>query len=426
MSQDVFRLSTPAPLRQDRRHGSAGRALIASAGLKVLVLDQSRGVWGAQRYLLGLAPLMRERGVELVLASPSSLGLKEAWCAAGLEAVDLELPVDRSIRTDGRPTLAGTLHEGRTSLGAARSIAAAARAGHFDAIWANAHWTHAEASVAGRICRRPVVLHLHEKAMPGLGRWLRGGAVALATRTVAVCRAIADDLPRPAQKRVCVIPNGVDTEEFCPASARQTPAMQRTRRDLGVGADDVMVLAATRVDPVKRIEDLIQAIRVIDDPRMKLVVAGATSEHPGYETAMRALATESPLGRVSLCGPRDDMTDLFRASDIVLHAGAVEGMPLTLIEAQACGKPVVAYDVAGVGEAVIDGRTGYLVNPYRVQGLSHMLHRLAADPGLRNEMGAQGRQHVLARHRIEDQAQRNVELLSEMCSLASESKWAGR
>lgn len=385
--------------------------------LRVLVLDQSRGVWGAQNYLLRLAPLMRERGVELVVASPSTLGLTQAWGEAGFEAVDLELPVDRNIRVNGRPTLAGTLREGRAGLRTARKIAALARAGDYDAIWANAHWTHAEASVAGRICRRPVVLHLHEEAIPGVGQLLRTGAVAFATRTVSVCSAVAGDLPRFAQKRVCVIPNGVDTDKFSPASAEHLPGLQRIRHELGVAADDVMVLAATRLDPSKRIEDLIQAVRPIDHPRIKLVVAGATSEYPRYERAIRELAGDAPAGRVSFCGPRNDMAALCQASDIVIHAGVVEGMPLTLLEAQSCGKPVIAYDAAGVGEAVIDGRTGFLVTPYFVQGLRRMLVKLAADPALQAEMGAAARVYVLAHHRLKDQAERNVDVLAEMCSL---------
>jgi glycosyltransferase involved in cell wall biosynthesis len=385
--------------------------------LRVLVIDQAKGVWGAQSYLLRLAPLLREFGVELTLAGPRALELHAVWRGAGFGAVDLDLPIERNIRTDGRASVSGLARESRNGLAVARLIADTVRAGDYDVLWANAHWIHAEASVAGRICGKPVVLHLHEEAIPGVGRWLRTGAVRMATRTVAVSRTLATGLPLFVRNRVCVIPNGVDTEAMSPASERDHEQMRRVRAGFGIGADDVMVLAATRLDPCKRIEDLIATIRALDDPRIRLVVAGSTSAHPNYEDEVRADAKNLPAGRVNLCGKRDNMTALFQASDIVIHAGTVEGMPLGLIEAQSCGKPVIAYDVAGVSEAVLDEVTGSLVSPLDVAGLVAALHRLAADPVLRAEMGAAGREHALAHHRIGIQAQRNAALLAEMCAL---------
>jgi hypothetical protein len=99
----------------------------------------------------------------------------------------------------------------------ARQICGLVRSGGYDAVWANAHWVRFDASVAGRMCGRPVVLHLHEEAMPGLGRLLRAGAVQTATRTVAVSQQVAAGLPGIVQGKVDVIPNGVDTEAMSPA-----------------------------------------------------------------------------------------------------------------------------------------------------------------------------------------------------------------
>ncbi len=127
------------------------------------------------------------------------------------------------------------------------------------------------------------------------------------------------------------------------------------------------------------------------------------------------MAAQVPDGRITFCGNRDDMTTLFRASDVVLHAGIVEGMPLGLLEAQSCGKPVVAYGVAGVPEATLDGVTGLLAQPRDVTGLAAALRTLADDHRLRAEMGAAARAHTLAHHRIETQAQANAAILTEMC-----------
>jgi glycosyltransferase involved in cell wall biosynthesis len=384
---------------------------VTTRPLNVLVVDQARGVWGAQRYLLRLAPLLRERGVELTLAGPRSLELHQAWLDAGFGAVHLDVPIERSIRNAGRPGFAGIVREARNGLQTARRIARLAHDGGYDALWANGHWTHFDTSVAGRLRRTPVVLHLHEEAMPGLGRWLRAGAVSTATRTVAVSRAVASGLPRFAAGRVDVIPNGVDTQAMSPPSDAHA---RRIRDDLGIAGDELLILAATRLDPSKRIEDLISCVDTLGDRRIRLVIAGSTSGYPDYERRIRERG--AALGEaVQFCGNRDDMAALFGASDVVVHTGIVEGMPLTLVEAQACGTPVIAYDVAGVAEAVVDGTTGLLVPPCDVARLGDALRRLADSAALRAAFGEAARAHALAHHRIETQAERNVAVLAEMC-----------
>lgn len=385
--------------------------------LKVLVLDQARGVWGAQRYLLRLAPLLRERGIELSLAGSPSLELYGAWRDAGLPAVPLDLPVDRSIRSSGRPSPANLAREARTTVTMARRIAEVARRGDYDALWANAHWTHLDAALAGRLCGKPVVLHLHEEPMPGLGQWLRGVAVQLATQSVAVSQAVATGLPRSVRRRVTVIPNGVDTEAMSPPTEDDVVLTRGLRESFGVADDEVLVLAATRLDPSKRIEDLIAAVETVDDPRIRLLVAGSTSGFPEYERSVRVKAEGLRAGSVTFCGNRNDMPSLFRASDLVIHAGVVEGMPLGLIESQACGKPVIAYDVAGVSEAVQNRTTGLLAPPRDVASLTNALRRLAGDPHLRAEMGLAARSRVLRHHRIDVQADRNVTVLNDVCAV---------
>ena len=382
--------------------------------LKVLVLDQARGVWGAQQYLLRLAPLLRDHGVELTLAAPRELELHEVWRAAGFDAIHVDLPIVRSIRTGDRVAVAGAVREARRSAAMVRSIARLAKRGGFDAIWSNAHWTHLEASLAGRRSGTPVVLHLHEEATPGLATWLRAGSVGIASRAVAVSRAVARGLPVCAQDRVQVIANGVDTAVMSPPSTADARRVGEVRESFGIGAGDIMVLAATRLDPVKRIEDLIGSVVRLNDSRLRLVIAGGTSGYPDYVEGLRAQAGAAG-GSVMFCGNRTDIVDLFRASDIVLHSGVVEGMPLGLIEAQACGKPVVAYSIAGVPEAVVDGVTGLLAAARDVEGLRIALGRLAVDADLRSRMGTAARVHAVAHHDIADQAAQNARLVADLC-----------
>lgn len=383
--------------------------------LKVLAIDQGKGVWGAQRYLLRLAPLLGDLGVELTLGGPKHLELHDVWRDAGFEAIDLELPVERNVRKGDRPSVSGLLREGAAIPEVSLRIARAARRGEFDVIWANGHWTHLDAAVAGRHCGVPTVLHLHEEALPGIGTWLRTGAVRIAGRTVAVSHAVADGLPRAVRHRVDVIANGIDTEKLCPST--DVKFTETLRGSLGVADGDIMVLAATRLDPCKRIEDLVQAVCGITDPRVKLVVAGVTSGFPEYERDVVATARKMAGSRIQFCGHRADIVDLLRASDLLLHAGMVEGMPLGVLEAQACGVPVIAYSVAGVPEVVEHGITGLLAEPGNVGDLARWLRLGVDDSVLRRRMAGAARRHAVAHHAIGGQALRNAALLWDLCGV---------
>jgi glycosyltransferase involved in cell wall biosynthesis len=386
--------------------------------LRVLVFDQARGVWGAQQYLLRLAPLLRDVGIELTLCCPRDIELHDAWRSSGFALEALALPTARTIRVDGRPSPARLAREGVGLIGVARSIAAIARRGNFDVLWSNAHWVHLDVGIASRLVGIPAVLHLHEEAVPGLGTSLRAVCVRLAAHTVAVSKQVAEGLPSSVRDRVSVVPNGVDTTEFAPADERNSVAVGRIREDFGFADDDVMVLASTRLDPVKRIEDLTSAIVGVNDARVRLVIAGTTSGFPEYQRSVIDDARRRAGGAVTFCGWRDDVVDLLRACDVCLHAGVVEGMPLGLLEAQACGVPVVAYAAAGVPEAVIDGTTALLAPPGDVGALTHALRRLALDDSLRSQFASAARANAVAEHGIERQADRIAEVITTVARRA--------
>ena len=375
-------------------------------GTRIMVVDQGRGVWGGQRYLLRLAPLLARRGFDLVLAGPPRLELAGAWARAGLERVDLDVPVARSIRRHGDVGPISPVRLSREMLSVRRvvaDIASTTRRVGAAAVFANAHWVHLDCALAGRRSATPVMLHLHEEAVPGIGARLRGAAVRIADAAVAVSHDVATNLPSQVRGKATVVPNGVDVDVLRPG-----PADAAVRRSLGAGADEVLVVALTRLDPVKRIEDVVEAfaraVRTVPGFPAHLAVIGSTSGYPTYAEEMTARARAVLGERVSFPGQRQDVADVLRAGDVLVHAGVVEGMPLGLLEAQACGLPVVAYAAAGVAEAVVHGRTGLVVPPRDVEGLGQSLGRLLADPALRAGMGRAGRDHVLAQHTLDGQA----------------------
>ncbi|MBM3471624.1 MAG: glycosyltransferase family 4 protein [Armatimonadetes bacterium] len=100
-------------------------------------------------------------------------------------------------------------------------------------------------------------------------------------------------------------------------------------------------------------------------------------------------------GCVTVLGARDDVQVLLRTADVFVLSSRWEGMPLAVIEAMMSGLPVVATDVGGVPEAVVDGETGLLVPPGDPAALASALDRLLTDPALRRRMGEAGRRRAL-------------------------------
>ncbi len=389
-----------------------------SSRLTVLTLDQGQGVWGAQRYLLRLAPLLAAQGIDLVLGGPAELELASVWSTAGWRRVHIPLPTARSVRRDGDTGAISPVRMVREASGVprvVRDIAQASRNIGSDAIFSNGHWTHLDAALAARLTGTPAVLHLHEQSVAGVASRMREAAVSLADATVAVSESVAACLSKGPRRKVSVIPNGVDVHELAPGHPDP-----EVRAQLGARPGETLVVALTRLDPVKRIEDVVEAVRLLgyrSDPGVHLAVVGTTSAYPDYAVRVEELARRELGARATFVGHRSDIGDVLRASDVLIHAGTVEGMPLGLLEAQACGVPVVAYAAAGVAQAVKDGSTGYVVPVGAVDQLSVQLARLVADPALRSDMGAAGRKHVVRTHSLTGQASSLAALTREVVAV---------
>ncbi len=395
------RLSNPPPFRSSAAGDEPGP-------IRVLVLDQGPGLWGAQRYLLRLRPRLLAHGVELTLGAPAELEQYRHWRDHGLPVIEMPLPVGRSIRDDGRISVRRAVSEAGRSLSTPHRIARAVRDGGFHLALANSHWTHLDAALAARVWGVRTVLTLHETPVPGVGAGLRDFAVAAADHTIAVSESVAGTVGDRVRGRVSVIPNGVDTDRFIP---RADPVHRAAiRRELNLPADRRIILAATRLDPSKHIADLLDLADALGESAT-VVIAGATSDHPGYEADMRARAAALPAHAIRLPGARDDIAELLGAADVFVHTGLVEGMPLGLIEAQSAGVPVVAYEAAGVREAVCDWESGFVIAPRDRGALTRAVSALLDSASMRRAFAVAAREHALAHHRIDDQAPSNAAVL---------------
>jgi glycosyltransferase involved in cell wall biosynthesis len=265
---------------------------------------------------------------------------------------------------------------------------------------------------AGRLSGLPVVLHLHEENEDdAIGR-LRGLAVLAADGAIAVSGAVARSLGGRAAERAVVIRNGIDADALRPA-----PPAPGLRAELTGGRPDAPVLLSlSRLDPRKGVDQLIRAVAALpeDLAHTRLAIAGAPALVPENGARLRALAAELLGDRAIFLGPRDDVPDLLRAADALVLASSLEGLPLSILEAQSCGTPVVAYPTAGIPEVVTDGVTGLLARPDDPDHLAQRIAALLHDPALRATLSEQGRARVLRESTLEGQADQQVSLLEQL------------
>ena len=173
-------------------------------------------------------------------------------------------------------------------------------------------------------------------------------------------------------------------------------------RPLPEPVDDPAVIAlVTRMVAIKGVDTLVEASRLLKDrgiPHRLLLVGAPDPDNPSSirAEALRAWAEEAGI---SWLGHRQDMQEIWAKAHIAAlpsHGG--EGLPKTLLEAAACGRPIVATDVAGSREIAIDGVNALVVPPRDAGALAAALERLLLDPELRCRFGAAGRRIVEAEH----------------------------
>jgi glycosyltransferase involved in cell wall biosynthesis len=195
--------------------------------------------------------------------------------------------------------------------------------------------------------------------------------------------------------RVVGIPNGVDTTTF----TATRPGLHRWRFDARH-----VVLIVGNLHEVKGYPTFLKAAKQVAAvvPDCAFVSLGGDTNGTGYRTVLERQAHELGISeRVHFLGWRDEVGHILSAADVVTMPSLAEGLPMAILEAMACARPVVATSVGGNPEAVLDGVTGLLVPVNDSEALAAALIRLLRDPQLARSMGAAGRRRVEAHFSVE-------------------------
>lgn len=378
--------------------------------MKLLQVSPRTEIAGGERVLLQLCHALQEAGHEVACVCPGEGDLAREIRSRGMTCH--LLPVSKTY-----------------DLGVARALARILQEGTFD------------------------LLHTHGMLVNILGRWAARGLPEVASvstvhltrnlwgpvrvggwrqalknrlyyapvdnwtsrwndRVIAVSRAVRDDLVAQGYRaeQITVIPNGIELEGYrAPEGGRK-----RIRAELGIPPEAFLVGSLARLSPQKDLPTLVEAFLELrrEHPEAWLLVAGTGPLEGEIRDLVRSRGIED---RFLMLGFRSDVPALLAACDVFALSSRWEGLPLSVLEAMAAGRPVVATKVPGTMEAMVHGQTGLLVEIGDGPGLGRSLARLAADPEARRSLGEGARRRAESEFSVARTTGSHLELYQQLC-----------
>lgn len=300
------------------------------------------------------------------------------------------------------------------------------------------HTHAAKAGALGRLAallafrgrRRPVLVHtFHGHSLTG---YFSSGSNAaflrierfLAQKTdrlIAVSGEVRDDLVAlgvARREQFDVIPVGFDLRPFLIDGRVRAERRAALRAELGIAPEARVVSLIARLVPIKRVDRFLRLANALSEvPLVRFVIVGDGE----LREELRASSKARALGdRLVWTGFRRDVSDVYFASDVVVLTSDNEGTPVSLIEAQAAGVPVVSTAVGGVASVVRDQESGRVAPPRDEHALVQAVRDILTD-GLGASMGARGREHAIANFSLDRLVTDIASLYRDLVERASSS-----
>ena len=280
----------------------------------------------------------------------------------------------------------------------------------FDVI--HAHWLLPNGfigAIVSKLCKIPVVITLHgsdifvSKLNPvfkAIAKWTLKHTAMVTSVTPTFLPELAA-LGVPEEKR-CLIPNGVDPEVFPPPTRKQLVELQNK---LSIPEGQRVIFALGRIVLKKGFDTLIRAVPYVREKCLQttVIIGGDGSDL----ARLKALAVEQGVSDIiRFTGTINRLEvptyfylcDLFVLPAIVDPKGNMDGCPIVILEAMACGKPVVSSEISGIPIIVQNGKTGLLVEEKNPETLAAAIVSLLKNPAKREQFGRAGQQRI--RHEL--------------------------
>jgi glycosyltransferase involved in cell wall biosynthesis len=343
--------------------------------VKVLQLISSGGYYGAENMLLNLCASQEKAGCQ------NSLLLFYNVHAPNVEFYERARRRGLSVRM---------VHcQGRADWRAIRQIEEYIQEDEIDVLHTHGYKADLYGYVAARRSYRPIVATCHN--------WVGGSAALgiynhldhLALKRFNALAAVSDSVAQRlvdsgvSVRKIKTIANGIDVEPFERAKALPPLAFDGNR----------VVGMVARLDLQKGFEYLLRAVRELSNAfsSLKLVIVGEGPDRKAIEDMIRQYSLQS---NVILAGQQSDMPGVYATIDIFVLPSLNEGLPMTVLEAMAASKPVIATRVGAIPSVIKDGENGLLVEARDADGLRNAIARLLTDPDLCRRIGAAGHDWV--------------------------------
>jgi glycosyltransferase involved in cell wall biosynthesis len=248
---------------------------------------------------------------------------------------------------------------------------------------------YAQAELRGGLSARAKVANFFMGRLAKIEEKSAKNATLVVTISEYSKKKIVDLYGLPTDK-IRIVPNGVDTERFRP----RVDGCEKIRKRVSAG-DRQIVLFVGRLIPRKGLSYLIEASKRVVQKRKDtlFVIVGNGPLRNRLEADVKTAGVANNFAFFGDAS-ENELTEAYRCADLFAFPSIQEGQGIALLEAQASAKPVVAFNVSGVAEAVRDNETGFLVEPSDSEKLAEAILKLLSDDALRDKMGVKGREFV--------------------------------
>lgn len=373
-------------LRPKSPAGRGSESIAPSETIKVCHISMCLQTGGLERLLVDFARFHDRRRFELEFIALAGEGQPAAEIRASgcpVHVLNQNLKIRKLFSLS---QLANRLKKGRTQV-------------------VHTHNTYAQfyGALAARMARVPVLINTQHGRGCGSG-WKAEWQFRIANRMTQRIVGVSHDAARLCQsqdarssEKISTIWNGINLDRFAYCGPKLAPT----------------AISVARLTPQKDFPTLLQAVQLVlphvPDFCLRIVGDGSERAH------LAALIDRLNIGRhVELLGERHDVPELLAVSGFFVSSSLTEGISLTLLEAMAVGIPVVATNVGGNPEVVIDGQTGRLVPPRDPAALARAIVDLCAERDLWTAMGLLGRQRVEQNFEIREMIRSYEKLYEEL------------
>lgn len=352
---------------------NATKALVPARRVRSILFVEYASDWtGPAKSLSLLLAGLRRRNFQIAVVAPRDSHTAHRYRSEGYRVCTVQSLTKRHL-----PSLLAILRAEQPDLVYVNNLSGATRLTY----------------LAARLLRLPIAVHV--RSMAWRTNWLKAFYLRDVDAVICVSQAAAEPLKRFVRtERLHVVYNGI---EVCAESKRSDEKNDKSCLE-SRGRNDrtcsiaVVAHLTSRKNQMAAIE-AIQTLRESSVPA-RLMLLGSLDREPDYVSSLVArIETLGLSDRVEVLGFKEDVQGILSGVDILLHTALEDPHPRAVLEAMAVGIPVVALNVDGVSETVVNGDTGLLVDPDGGD-LAEALRLLIEDPELRIRMGAAGRERA--------------------------------